>query len=52
LGFWTWDIPQDHLVGDPNLAFLFGMDERTAVEGTTAEAFIARVESYGSANDA
>jgi PAS domain S-box-containing protein len=44
LGFWTWDVPKDHLVGDPNLAFLFGVDERTAAEGTTAETFIARVE--------
>jgi hypothetical protein len=45
LGFWTWDIRNDHLVGDPKLAFLFGIDAQTAAVGTTAETFIRRVEA-------
>jgi hypothetical protein len=25
LGFWTWDVPRDQLIGDPRIAFLFGI---------------------------
>ena len=45
LGFWTWDVTRDRLVGDPRIAFLFGVDPLIAAAGTTAETFIERVQS-------
>jgi PAS domain-containing protein len=44
LGYWTWDIARDFLVGDRRIAFLFGIDEKVAANGTTAENYIEHVE--------
>lgn len=46
LGFWTWDVQADNLVGDPRIAFLFGIDETIAAAGTSADLYIERVEPH------
>jgi PAS domain S-box-containing protein len=43
LGMWSWDVQADHLIADRNLAFFFGIDERAAAEGMSAEPYILRV---------
>jgi PAS domain S-box-containing protein len=43
LGFWTWDIQANRVVGDRHFAFLFGVAEEEATKGMSAETCMQRV---------
>ena len=43
IGIWTYDIPANRVVGDANMAFLFGLNEKDLATGQPVEAYLNRI---------
>lgn len=43
VGWWEWDVPNDIVIGSPDLALDFGLDPQVAAEGAPIDVFFAHV---------
>jgi PAS domain S-box-containing protein len=43
MGIWTWDIPEDRVIGDSNMLRLFGLAEAAASEGVPIASYLKAV---------
>jgi PAS domain S-box-containing protein len=45
IGTWTWDIKHNRIIGDKNLAYMFGISEERAAKGLELTAFIDAIHA-------